>query len=117
MAAQLAAQTELKSLTGNALTLALPASHKHLADKAYADKLKAALEAATGRKLLLAFEVGEATDASLAARERERRVEAQAQGDQAFRDEPFVRDLLSRFDARIKPDTIVPLSDDNATSP
>ena len=117
MAAQLAAQTELKSLTGNALTLALPASHKHLADKAYADKLKAALEAATGRKLLLAFEVGEATDASLAARERKRRAEAQAQGDQAFRDEPFVRELLSRFDARIKPDTIVPLSDDSATSP
>jgi DNA polymerase-3 subunit gamma/tau len=116
MAAQLAAQTEWKSLTGNALTLALPASHKHLADKAYADKLKAALEAATGRKLLLAFEVGEATDASLAARERKLRAEAQAQGEQAFRDEPFVRELLSRFDARVKPDTIAPLSDD-ATSP
>jgi DNA polymerase III subunit gamma/tau len=116
MAAQIAAQTELKSLTGNALTLALPASHKHLADKAYADKLKAALEAATGRKLLLAFEVGEATDASLAARERKVRAEAQAQGEQAFRDEPFVRDLLSRFDARIKPDTIAPIQDDNATS-
>ena len=116
MAAQIAAQTELKSLVGNALTLALPASHKHLADKAYADKLKTALEAATGRKLLLAFEVGEATDASLAAKEKKLRAEAKAQGEQAFRDEPFVRDLLSRFDARIKPDTIAPLSDDNPTS-
>ncbi|HEY2815931.1 MAG TPA: DNA polymerase III subunit gamma/tau [Casimicrobiaceae bacterium] len=115
MAAQIAAQTELKSVAGNVLTLALPASHRHLADKAYADKLKAALEAATGRKLLLAFEVGEAIDASLAARERKLRAEAQAQGEQAFRDEPFVRDLLSRFDARVKPDTIAPLSDDNAT--
>ena len=46
MAAQLAAQTELKSLEGNVLTLALPAAHKHLADKAYADKLKAALDQA-----------------------------------------------------------------------
>jgi DNA polymerase-3 subunit gamma/tau len=117
MAAQIAAQTELRSQNGNALTLALPASHKHLADKAYADKLKAALEAATGRKVLLAFEVGEATDASLAARERKVRAAAQAQGEQAFRDEPFVRDLLSRFDGRIKPDTIAPIEDDNAAAP
>jgi DNA polymerase-3 subunit gamma/tau len=109
MAAQLAAQTELKSMQGNALTLALPASHKHLADKAYADKLKAALEATTGRKLLLAFEVGGATESSLAAQERKGRAEAKAQGEQAFRDEPFVRDLMSRFDARINPDTIEPL--------
>jgi len=112
MAAQLAAQTELKSLRGNALTLSLPVSHKHLADRAYADKLKSAVEAATGRKLLFAFEVGEATDASLAAQERKVRAEARAQGEQAFRDEPFVRDLLSRFDARIKPDTIEPLPKD-----
>jgi DNA polymerase-3 subunit gamma/tau len=117
MAAQIAAQTELKSVAGNALTLALPASHKHLADKAYADKLKTALEAATGRKLLLAFEVGEATDASLAAKEKKLRAEAKAQGEQAFRDEPFVRDLLARFDARIIPDTIAPLSDDKPTPP
>ena len=81
----------------------------------YADKLKVALEAATGRKLLLAFEVGEATDASLAARERKLRVDAQAQGEQAFRDEPFVRELLSRFDARIKPDTIAPIEGDKPT--
>jgi len=114
MAAQIAAQSELKSLEGNALTLALPASHKHLADKAYADKLKSALESATGRKLLLAFEVGEATDTSLAAKERKLRADAKAQGEQAFRDEPFVRDLLSRFDARIKSDTVTPLPDDNA---
>jgi DNA polymerase-3 subunit gamma/tau len=113
MAAQLAAQTELKSMQGNALTLALPASHKHLADKAYADKLKAALEAATGRKLLLAFEVGAATESSLAAQEKKGRAEAKAQGEQAFRDEPFVRDLMSRFDARINPDTIEPLGTDH----
>ena len=50
IAAQLAAQTELKSIAGNVLTLALPAVHKHLADKAYSDKLKVALDQATGRK-------------------------------------------------------------------
>jgi DNA polymerase-3 subunit gamma/tau len=109
MAAQLAAQTEWISMRGNALTLALPASHRHLADRAYSDKLKSALEAALGRKLLLAFEVGEATDGSLAAQAKKVRDEARALGEQAFRDEPFVRDLLVRFDAKVKPDSIEPL--------
>jgi DNA polymerase-3 subunit gamma/tau len=109
MSAQLAAQTELRGIKGNVLTLALPPSHKHLADKTYADRLKSALEAAVQRKLLLAFEVGDAVDDSLAARTRRERAEAMAKGEQAFRDEPFVQELISRFDARIKPETVDPL--------
>jgi len=110
MAAQLAAQTELKGVKGNVITLALPAAHKHLADKAYSDKLKAALDQATGRKLLLAFEVGGAAETSLAAQERRQRAEQQARTEAAFRDEPFVRDVLERFDAKIRPDSIKPVS-------
>jgi DNA polymerase-3 subunit gamma/tau len=108
MAAQLAAQAELKSIAGHVLTLALPATHKHLADRAYSDKLKSALEQATGRKLLLAFEVGAAADSSLAAQERRTRAEEKAKAEAAFRDEPFVRDVLERFDAKIRPDSVKP---------
>jgi len=114
MAAQLAAQTELKSIAGNALTLALPAAFKHLADKAYSDKLKVALEQATGRRLLLAFEVGAPTDSSLASTEKRERNEANARREAAFRDEPFVRDLVTRFDGQVKSETIVPVSRDDA---
>jgi len=110
MAAQLAAQSELKSVKGNALALAIPASHKHLADRAYSDKLKAALDAATGRKVLLAFEIGEGSDGSLAAQERRERAQAKAQGDAAFRNEPFVRELVERFSATVRPDSVTPLS-------
>jgi DNA polymerase-3 subunit gamma/tau len=110
MAAQLAAQSELKSVKGNALALAIPASHKHLADKAYSDKLKAALDAATGRKVLLAFEIGESSDGSLAAQERRERAQAKAQGDAAFRNEPFVRELVERFSATVRPDSVTPLA-------
>ena len=110
MAAQLAAQTELKSLQGNVLTLALPATHKHLADKVYADKLKAALDHATGRKWILAFEVGSAAEASLAAQKNRALAEEKSRAEAAFRGEPFVQDVLSRFDAKIKPDSIKPLS-------
>jgi DNA polymerase-3 subunit gamma/tau len=106
MAAQLAAQSELKSIRGNAVSLAIPVSHKHLADKAYADKLKTAIEAATGRKVLLAFEIGENGDGSLAAIERRERAQAKAENEAAFRNEPFVRDLVARFDATVRTETI-----------
>ena len=106
MAAQLAAQSELKSIRGNAVSLAIPVSHKHLADRAYADKLKAAIEAATGRKVLLAFEIGENGDGSLAAIERRERAQAKAENEAAFRNEPFVRDLVTRFDATVRTETI-----------
>jgi DNA polymerase-3 subunit gamma/tau len=111
MAAQLAAQSELKSMKGNVLSLAIPAGHKHLADKAYADKLKAAVDAATGRKMLLAFEIGETADASLAALERRQRAKAKAEGEAAFRNEPFVRDLVERFHATVRSETVAPLAD------
>jgi DNA polymerase-3 subunit gamma/tau len=110
MAAQIAAQTELKAVNGNAITLALPATHKHLADRTYSDKLKAALEQATGRKLLLAFEVGAVADASLAAQEKRERADQKAKTEATFRDEPFVQDMLTRFDAKIRPDSIKPVS-------
>jgi DNA polymerase-3 subunit gamma/tau len=113
MAAQLAAQSELKSIQGNALSLAIPATHRHLADRAYADKLKAALDAATGRKLLLAFEIGDGGDGSLAAIERRQRAQAKAEGEAAFRNEPFVRALVERFNATIRPETIAPLANPN----
>ena len=90
--------------------LALPPTHKQLADRVYADKLKQALEETTGRKLLLAFEVGTAAEASLAARERREREEERARNETAFRAEPFVRDVLERFDATIRPDSIKPVS-------
>jgi len=112
MGAQLAAQSELKTIKGNVITLALPVAHKHLADRMVADKFKAALERATGSKLLLAFEVGAAVEQSLAATEKRERTEAREKGEAAFRDEPFVRELLARFDGQVKADTITPLTRD-----
>jgi DNA polymerase-3 subunit gamma/tau len=110
MAAQLAAQTELKSIAGNVVTLALPAAYKHLADRAYADKLKAALDQSTGRKWMLAFEVGSSADASLASQKQRELADAKAKTEAAFRSEPFVQDALARFDAKIRPDSIKPVS-------
>lgn len=110
MVGQLAAQTEWRRCDGREIVLALPESQRHLTDRAYADKLRAAIETATGRKVRLAFEYTAAAEASLAAQERRERADQKARTEAAFRDEPFVRDVLARFDARVKPDSIKPSS-------
>ena len=110
IALQLAAQTELKAMAGNELVLAVPEASRHLTEKAYADKLKAALDEALGRRVRLRFDVGGAATANLAVLDKRERAEAQSKTEAAFRDDPFVQDVLARFDARIKPDSIKPVS-------
>ena len=109
IALQLAAQTELKASAGNELVLAVPEACRHLTDKVYADKLKAALEETLGHRIRLRFEVGTASSATLASQEKRERAEARAKTEAAFRDDPFVQDVLARFDATVKPDSIKPL--------
>ena len=109
IALQLAAQTELKEIDGYELILAVPEAAQHLTDKPYADKLKAALEQAFGRRIRLRFTLGTVASATLAAHERRERAEAQAKTEAAFRNDAFVQDVLARFDAKIKPDSIKPL--------
>ena len=108
MAGELASQSVMRKLDGAALTLALPASHKHLAGKSYADRLRSVLEQATGRKLLLAFEVGESADDSLATRTAREREAQRARTEAGFREEPLVRDLVARFDGTVRSDSIKP---------
>jgi DNA polymerase-3 subunit gamma/tau len=107
---QLAAQTELVRCEGRELVLALPEAQRHLTDKAYVDKLKVALDEATGSKLRLTFELCSGVDASLAAQDKREREERKAREEAAFADEPFVREVLARFDARIRPGSVKPIS-------
>jgi DNA polymerase-3 subunit gamma/tau len=110
MALQLAAQTELKAVVGNEFVLAVPEASRHLTDRTYVDKLKMAIEQSLGRRVRLRFEIGGGAAATtLAAQEKRERDAAQAKTEAAFRDDPFVQDVLSRFDARIKPNSIKPV--------
>jgi len=109
IALQLAAQTELKTIAGSELVLLLPEASRHLADKAYADKLKATLDAALGRRVRLRFEFGDAASETLAVQAKRQRAQAQATTEAAFRDDPFVQDVLQRFGGTVKPDSIKPV--------
>ena len=110
IAGQLAAQSELVRSSDRDLVLGLPEAQRHLTDKAYADKLKAALDEVTGVKVRLAFEYSSTADASLAAQARRERAEQKARTEAQFRDDPFVRDVVARFDATINPQSIKPVS-------
>jgi DNA polymerase-3 subunit gamma/tau len=109
IALQLAAQCALKAIAGTEFVLAVPEAARHLTDKPYADKLKAALEQALGRRVRLRFDVGQVADTTLAVQEKREREAVRASTEAAFRDDPFVQDVLSRFDARIKPNSIKPV--------
>jgi len=109
IALQLAGQTELRALNGNEFTLAVPEAARHLTDKAYADKLKAALEQTLGKRVRLVFEFVAESGETLSAQEKRERAARQAKTEAAFRDDPFVQDVLSRFDAHVKPDSIKPV--------
>jgi len=109
MALQLAAQTELQAVSGSEFVLRVPEAARHLADKPYADTLRMAIGQALGRRVRLRFEFGGVAATSLAAEEKRVRDAVQAKTEAAFRDDPFVQDLLSRFEARIKPNSIKPM--------
>lgn len=110
MAGQLAAQSEWRRSDGREIVLGVHEAQRHLTDRAYADKLRSAIEEATGQKIRLAFETIAQVESSLAAHEKRDRAEQKAKSEAQFRDEPFVRDVLARFDARIKPDSVKPSS-------
>ncbi|MCL2310664.1 MAG: DNA polymerase III subunit gamma/tau [Proteobacteria bacterium] len=93
MAAQLASHTEWRGFADGVLTLALPEAQRHLANKANTDKLKKALEEASGQRLRLTFEMAGAGATSLAARQRQAREQIQRDIEEAFRNDAFVQAL------------------------
>jgi DNA polymerase-3 subunit gamma/tau len=101
MARMLADQCELKSLEGSVICLGLADAHKHLLDKIYQEKLEAALRQKFGAGLKVRFEVGESTGQSPVEVRARAKAEKQAEAVAAIESDPFVRDLVEQFDARI----------------
>ena len=98
MARQLAQQSELKSFDGGAMELCVPIAMKHLAEKPYPDKLKAALEEHFGRPVRLGVKIGGTTGNS-----------AQDQAVTSIQQDAFVRDMVENLDATIVTSSIKPV--------
>ncbi|HET7635309.1 MAG TPA: DNA polymerase III subunit gamma/tau [Burkholderiales bacterium] len=109
MAKMLAQHCELVSQTADRIELRLAEAHVHLMEKPYQDKLRAALEAHYGRRMRLTITAGPATGntpAEIGDRERAAR---QTQAIAAIERDPFVREMVENFDARVNEPTIKPL--------
>ena len=111
MARMLADHCELVAQAGDAVTLRVGEAHKHLLDRAYQDKLIAALRDKYGEALQVHFEIGaaaEQTPQQVRMRIKETR---QAEAVAAIESDPFVRELVDQFGGRIDASTIQPLGE------
>jgi len=98
MARQLAQQSELKSLEGDAMELCVPVAMKHLVERPYQDKLKAALQEYFGRTIRLSIKIGGTTGNT-----------AQDHAVASIRQDAFVRDMVENLDATIVTSSIKPV--------
>ena len=76
-------------------------AHRHLLDKPYRDKLQGALEEHFGRRLRVEFTLGQPAGLTPAELEDRERQEKQREAVQAIDSDPFVRELVENFDARV----------------
>ncbi|MEK6593232.1 MAG: DNA polymerase III subunit gamma/tau [Pseudomonadota bacterium] len=109
MARVLAQHCELVKHDETRMELCVAKGHERLLEKPYLDKLKAALMQHFGGALHIAIDVGASggnSPAEITNRQKQRlQVEAIAEIEQ----DPFVRDLVENFDARVIDSTIKPI--------
>ena len=109
MARVLAAHCELASQADGGIELRLAKVHERLLEGAYQERLKAALRERYGKDLKITITVGAANGNSpkeIASREKQKR-HAQAVAD--IEGDPFVRELVENFDARVNESSIKPI--------
>jgi DNA polymerase-3 subunit gamma/tau len=97
IAKQLAQQSALVGFSDDVLQLRITQGARHLAEKPYQDKLRAALEEHFGRRVQLKILVGETGGES-----------AQERAAEAINRDEFVRGLMEQFDATIVDSSIKP---------
>jgi DNA polymerase-3 subunit gamma/tau len=107
IAKELAQHCEVKNVSAHEIEFAIPKTSRHLLG--YQDKLKAVLSEYAGRPLRLKFSVGDGTGMTPAEQEDREKQEKQLQAIAAIESDPFVRDLVENFDARLVVSSIKPI--------
>jgi DNA polymerase III subunit gamma/tau len=112
LARVLAQHCELMARDAARVELRIARAHQHLLNGPHQERLKAALEQHFGAKLRLAIQVVDGAGASPAALADRDRRERQAQAAAEIEQDPFVRELVETFDARVVDSTIKPAGSD-----
>ncbi|MBI3041481.1 MAG: DNA polymerase III subunit gamma/tau [Betaproteobacteria bacterium] len=108
MARMLAQHCELVARDAARIELKLAQAHQHLLDGPYQDRLKAALEQRLGGRIRVVIQLADSAGASPAAVADRDRQQRQEQAIAAIEQDPFVRELVENFDARIVGSSIKP---------
>jgi DNA polymerase-3 subunit gamma/tau len=117
MARMLAQHSELIGYDADRMELRVPEAHRHLLEKPYRDKLQSSVEEHFGRRVRLEFTLGEATGNTPAERADQVRQERQRGAIAAIDRDPFVRELVENFDARVIDESIRPIEGEPAHDP
>ena len=108
MAGMLAKQCEFLSYADGILELTLPATQKHLAEKAFQEKLKSELLPHFGANLRLNIRISDVAGKSLAAVQDRERSARQVAAEAAILSDPFINNLKQDFGAEVVPSSIRP---------
>jgi DNA polymerase-3 subunit gamma/tau len=106
MGRQLAQHCEWLGEFDGVFEMRLADAHKHLAEKGPQERLRAALEEHLGRPVRLRIRLGQPAGMTPAQLDDEQRRSQLASAARALNDDPFVRELVDNFGARVVPDSI-----------
>ena len=108
MAGMLAKQCEFQSFADGILELTLPSTQKHLAEKAFQEKLKSELLPHFGANLRMNIRISDVAGKSLAAVEDRERSARQVAAEAAILSDPFINNLKQDFGAEVVASSIRP---------
>ncbi len=108
---ELAQHCELVAFQADQVGLRLGSTHRHLlqVNRSASDKLQRELGRHLGREIRLAIEVGEIAGETPAQRDQQVRAEQHAAAVASLERDPFVQELIERFDATLLESSVKPL--------
>jgi DNA polymerase-3 subunit gamma/tau len=109
MTKMLAQHCEVKNVSPNEIEFCVPEIHKHLLDKTYQNRMQAALREHLGKPVRLKFSVGSITGITAAELEHREKQQKQSHAIAAIESDPFVRDMVEHFDAKLIVSSIKPI--------
>ncbi len=109
MARMLAQHCELKKHEGNIWELCVPPEHKHLLERAYQERLKSAMIEYLGEPQLVNIAIGEVTGMTPAELDNQEKQVRQTEAIASIEQDPFVRELVENFDAKVIESSIKPI--------
>ncbi|MGO1460941.1 MAG: DNA polymerase III subunit gamma/tau [Oleiphilaceae bacterium] len=102
------------SRAGDVITLFIDEGHARLLNARHEEKILAALRNHFGDAIQLKIEQGDAGSHTPAAYEERQRKARQSAAEQSIRNDPLVKSIVERFEARVVEDSIRPVSNQSA---